>query len=242
VAEPSPEMLLDRLGPFLASPGVIMAVLAFGAVVVPLIEEAIKPIGVWLLAGRNLRPAEGFAAGVLSGAGFAFFESISITIGAEDWVTLVVVRIGTAFIHILTTGLTGWALALAWQGKGYLRLAFTYIGVVLIHGAWNALSLLTTFTVMSQELDISVNILTLPALPAVAPVILSVMAALAFGLILLINRRLARESSLQMLQEDKLPSSYLNESVYNPPESASASAWGPIGEENAHDGVDQVSD
>jgi hypothetical protein len=141
----SPQEALDVLGPVMNRPGVLYAVLAFGAGVVPLIEEIIKPVGVWLLAGRSLSPAAGFAAGALSGAGYALFESLALSSSTNDWLYLVVARIGTAAVHILTSALTGWALVLAWREKRYLRLGAVYLLAVLIHASWNALSLMASF-------------------------------------------------------------------------------------------------
>ena len=46
-------------------------------------------------------------------------------------------------IHILTTGLTGWALALAWTENRYIRLAVTFLTAVVIHGLWNGLVILS---------------------------------------------------------------------------------------------------
>jgi hypothetical protein len=141
----SPQDALNTLGPYMNRPGIIFAFLAFGAGVVPLIEEAIKPIGVWLLAGRNLAPAAGFAAGALSGAGYALFESLALSSTTNDWLYLVVARIGTAAVHILTSALTGWALVLAWREKRYFRLGAVYLLAVLIHASWNGLSLMASF-------------------------------------------------------------------------------------------------
>jgi hypothetical protein len=141
----SPQEALNVLGPYISTPGVIFATLAFGAGIVPLIEETIKPIGVWLLAGRNLTPAAGFAAGAMSGAGYALFESLALSSSTNEWLYLVVARIGTGVIHILTTALTGWALALAWREKRYIRLGAVYLLAVLIHASWNSLSLLSSF-------------------------------------------------------------------------------------------------
>ncbi len=49
----SPETLIEDLRPVLVRPVVIFGILLFGAVAVPIIEEALKPIGVWLLFGRK---------------------------------------------------------------------------------------------------------------------------------------------------------------------------------------------
>ena len=135
------EELLRAILPWLVKPSIIFTLLVFAAVIVPLIEEAFKPIGVWLLAGFKLSPAAGFAAGALSGAGFAFFESLALTATGADWAASSVARIGTSVIHITNTGLMGWALALAWRERRYFNLALTYLTVVLVHGVWNGLAI-----------------------------------------------------------------------------------------------------
>jgi hypothetical protein len=124
-------------------PVVIYGGLVVVAILVPLIEEFFKPIGVWLLLGTQPTPAQGFAAGVLSGAGFALFENLTLSASSgEEWSLVVMARIGTSIIHILTTGLTGWALALAWTRGRYLRLGATYLVSVSIHALWNGLVIL----------------------------------------------------------------------------------------------------
>ena len=150
-SNPTPEMLIERLSPFLANPLVLLAIFSFAALVVPMIEEALKPVGVWLLFGRKLAPAAGFAAGALSGAGYALFESLALSSGGEQWAMLVVARMGTALIHTLTTALMGWALVLAWSKGNWLRLGLTYLGVVLLHGTWNTLALVATLAAIGKE-------------------------------------------------------------------------------------------
>lgn len=144
----NPELPLDTifetLQPYLTQPVVIYGGLVVIALLVPLIEELFKPIGVWLLVGRNPTPAQGFAAGVLSGGGFALFENLTLSASSgEEWALIMVARLGTSIIHILTTGLTGWALALAWSQKRYLRLGVTYLVAVAIHALWNGLVILS---------------------------------------------------------------------------------------------------
>lgn len=138
------ERVVEALAPYLSSPLILLAVFSFVAVIVPLIEELLKPVGVWLLAGRELTPAAGFAAGALSGAGYALFESLALGIGSEDWLFVVVARSGTAAVHILTTALTGWGLAWAWRSRAYLRLGLAYLMAVTIHSLWNSLTLVST--------------------------------------------------------------------------------------------------
>jgi len=137
-----PNALVDLLLPYLANPTVVILVLLFVALIVPLIEELFKPIGVYLLAGRGITPAAGFAAGALSGAGFAIFESLAMNGGGEDWLLAELARSGTAVIHILTTAMTGWALASAWRDRRFSRLVLTYACVVLLHGLWNGMTVM----------------------------------------------------------------------------------------------------
>lgn len=138
------------------SPMVIGAALLFIAVITPLVEEIVKPIGVWLLGGRDLTPKDGWVLGVISGAGFALFENLWLLNADESWATLVTARVATNVIHLLTSGMTGWALALAWQKKNYVRLAATYFLSVIIHAIWNASILLisiSNITSLASHLD-----------------------------------------------------------------------------------------
>jgi hypothetical protein len=139
----TPENLGRILRPYLTQPWVIYLVLAFYSGLVPLIEEALKPLPLWFMARWGLSPAEGFTGGLIAGAAFALFESLGVqgVSGESGWIGISIARVGTDLIHILNTGLMGWALASAWKGGKFLRLALTYLGVVAIHGLWNAFSL-----------------------------------------------------------------------------------------------------
>ncbi|MCJ7700257.1 MAG: hypothetical protein MUO62_01635, partial [Anaerolineales bacterium] len=55
-----PDAILALFEPYLLNPITLYIVLVVAAVLVPLIEEFFKPVGVWLLAGRQPTPAEGF--------------------------------------------------------------------------------------------------------------------------------------------------------------------------------------
>jgi len=142
-----PQELINILEPYLRQPGVIFLVVAGGAAFAPLLEEALKPLGVWFLAGRRLTPAQGFAAGLACGAIFALLESLfslNPSMGA-DWAGVVVGRMGTGLLHVTCSGLVGWGLALAWRREGYVKLGALYLLAVFLHGSWNAISLLSGF-------------------------------------------------------------------------------------------------
>lgn len=187
--QPSQEELLELVSPYVLSPGVIFTGLAVGAVIIPLIEEALKPVGVWLLAGRRLSAPAGFAAGALSGAGFALSESMLLSSSGADWASLILVRIGTGGIHILTAALTGWGLALAWKQHRFGRLGLAYLTAVLIHGLWNGLTIGMVFAQAAQSMPGASRLWS--SMMIGAPVALMLLAAGAVYQLALLNRRLA---------------------------------------------------
>jgi len=185
------DAIWELLEPYLLQPGTLYLGLIFGAVFVPLIEELFKPIGVWLLVGRNPTTAQGFAAGLISGAGYALFENFALAAGSgEEWSTIVLARMGTSLIHIITAGLTGWALALAWREGRYIRLGVTYLAAVSIHAMWNGLvimSLAPEFVSAGVSFpDIVLNI------GRAAPVGFMVLIGGSFVLLLMSNAALRR--------------------------------------------------
>jgi len=154
-----PSMLEDlaaNLAPLLTRPQVIAALLAAVVLVVPMLEELLKPLALWLLHKRGLTPAEGFAAGLICGAAFALLESLlSVSaVMSGDWLYTVTGRLGTGLLHIFTAGLNGWALASTWRDGRHLRVGLTYILTVLIHGAWNFFAVMMGLNTIT-ELPIS---------------------------------------------------------------------------------------
>jgi hypothetical protein len=185
------DTVLEVLEPYLMQPITIYAGLVLVAILVPLVEEFFKPVGVWLLVGRNPSPTQGFAAGVLSGAGFALFENFTLSASSgEEWSLVVTARLGTSIIHIVTTGLTGWALASAWQKNRYLQLGLTYLTSVAIHALWNGLVVLSIVPELMPDLGNYPD--TLYNIGAAAPIGFMVLLAGSFILLLGCNRTLRR--------------------------------------------------
>jgi hypothetical protein len=133
------EVALKLLAPYLSDPRVIAALLGYIALIVPLVEEMLKPLAVWLFARSIQKPSEGFILGMLSGGAFAMMESLNASAnGSEAWAAVVGVRAGTSLLHITLSGLMGYAIVGAFQEKRFGRLLATYLTVVSIHGIWNA--------------------------------------------------------------------------------------------------------
>jgi len=186
-----PEELIALLEPYLLRPATLYIGLVFGAILVPLIEEFLKPIGIWLLAGRNITPAQGFAAGLLSGAGYALFENFALSANAgEEWSVVIIARMGTTIIHILTTGLTGWGLALAWRDGRFIRLGITYLMSVTIYALWNGLVILSIAPEILPEGTTYPNALL--NIGKTAPIGFVVLLAGSFALLLGSNRVMRR--------------------------------------------------
>lgn len=133
------EAILNMLAPYLSDPRVIAAVLGYIALFVPLVEEMFKPLAVWLFAKSVAKPSQGFVLGMLSGGAFALVESLNAGAdSSEAWPFAVGVRAGTSLLHIMLSGLMGYAIVGAFQEKRFSQLALTYFAVVSIHGIWNA--------------------------------------------------------------------------------------------------------
>lgn len=192
--------IVQLIQPYILQPGVIFWVIAISSGIIPLIEELLKPIAIWSLAGRKISPQEGFVSGVLCGAGFALLENLlyfQAAVTPGDWLLMALGRIGTAVLHILVSGLVGWGMARTWWDGKWIPLIAMTLGAVALHGFWNALALLSGIAPM-----IVPNIEEAPRLMIVlnAPLVLLSVASL-MG-IFLINRHFRRENQISEAQPD----------------------------------------
>ena len=149
----TPEAFDEIAAEFIQEPIALFAILFFISFLVPLIEELFKPIAVWILAYRKPSPSQGFTAGLISGAAFALFENFTRAPTPDQWILFVIVRIGASLMHILNSGLMGWAIASAFSQKRYFRLLATYILTVLIHGLWNAAPVFFAFSFLDNTFN-----------------------------------------------------------------------------------------
>jgi hypothetical protein len=142
---PNAESLIFMIEPILKNPLTLIMALTLLSGFVPIIEETFKSLGVWLVVDRLSTPAQGFALGVLSGAGFALSESLfaSATVD-ESWAFTLSIRAISGAMHMLTAGLVGWGIAYARLEKRYLRLIGMALLAMLLHSAWNAGAVLAT--------------------------------------------------------------------------------------------------
>jgi len=173
-------------------PIVRLAFLSAFGVVVPLVEEFFKTLGLWALSGTRLPPREGLLAGMISGGMFALLESAFSMSGGVD---TLLGRAGTSLMHIAASGLMGYALASAWQKRRYLRLGGAYLLAVLLHGTWN-ISVLTIAGSLMLSNGFHWTTATALSLSALGFVVLA-----CLGILLLLGR--GRASILPIRREER---------------------------------------
>jgi RsiW-degrading membrane proteinase PrsW (M82 family) len=125
----------------------VLFILLILAVVAPLVEEGLKPLGVVIIVRRLRSPAEAFLLGLAAGIGFDMVETIGyIGMGQADWVSIAIQRIGAGLLHGVGAAMAalGWYYLINGKGvprrwlKGFGGLAYA----VLQHGIFNGSNLL----------------------------------------------------------------------------------------------------
>ncbi len=124
------------------TPTVIAAALVVIAGIVPIIEEAVKTVGVGIAGYRRPSLPQAVFWGIAAGAGFAIAEGLlNATVDLAGWLIVVLLRVGTTLLHCAT----GAVMGLAWyQGLALgrrSRAVALYLLSISVHGLWNALSL-----------------------------------------------------------------------------------------------------
>ena len=186
-AEGEPESMIGILLPYLLKPQVVFLFLLFFCGVATLVEELLKPLGLWLFAGKLESPAQRFALGALSGGAFALVETFGSIAQSMDWASLVGARVATGLMHILTTGLMGWGIAHAWRERKFLMLLLAYAGSFLIHGIWNGNIILYTLSTMAREYDATIPFGKLSPITFNIAILLSMTM---LGILVFTNRKL----------------------------------------------------
>ena len=178
----------QQLGPLLERPAVWIAGFFMICLLIPMVEELLKPLALWFFIKQDWSPSEGFSAGLICGASFALVESVTslASVPQEAWLSTLVGRIGTCLLHTLTAGLTGWALTSAWRESNYKRLGLTYLVCVLIHGCWNFFALIYGLGSDPELFGSS----PFTGLVAIAPWVMGALFMLMLAILFIMNRRI----------------------------------------------------
>ncbi|MCJ7623017.1 MAG: PrsW family intramembrane metalloprotease [Anaerolineaceae bacterium] len=182
---------------YLQNPKVIYAMLTVAAGLVPIVEELLKPLAIWVFIGRRFSPVEGFVMGLVAGGTFALVESLGMVGSSVDvsLVGVVLVRLGTGILHSTTTALVGWGLGAAWEAGKYLKLGIIFFLAVSLHGIWNVFGLLVGLSPYLPEGSLALRLGT------IAPLALSVLAMTLLLIMVGSNRRLQRQVSTDAQQK-----------------------------------------
>ena len=178
----------------LQSPIVVGSLLLFTAGLVPLVEEAIKPAGVWLLSGRKLTPRDGWVLGLLSGAGFAMVENLGNLAVGEGWTFLAIARGGATALHMFNTAIIGYTFVLSRRQKRWRLVILSFLGTLLLHALWNSTAVIASVTSLSSP---SAN----TSWPLAALVTLGLSTAGTIWGIHRVNKKLAAEAVLVIESE-----------------------------------------
>ncbi len=200
-----PQQIMQFAQSFFSRPGAVYAVIGVGAVLMPMIEEALKPLGLWFIARRIHTPAEGFNAGLICGGAFAFVESLNLANGmaTTGWTSVVFARVGAGLLHVACSGLVGWGLASAWTEGRYLRQALTFLAAVALHGTWNFFGLLMgLWTLLPATTDGPAVGSPSRLTTLVGPAVLAALAALMLFVLLRLNARLRRDTATAVPVEE----------------------------------------
>ncbi len=192
-----PEAMLRIFRPIAMNPVVLILVLLVACGFIPMIEELVKPLGLWILVGKEITPAQGFLAGMLCGAAFALLESLGSLAnpsGQQDWLIVVLGRTGTGVLHTVTTSLMGWGLASTWKEGRYLRLAGIYLLAVGLHGLWNVFGILVALPDLFGPAAVTGIVAVFLRLGQVAPFAMAVLTIVLLLILLYGHRRLRLQS------------------------------------------------
>lgn len=158
------EIILQRpLAIFIAGGAALLWVI----LLVPLMEELLKAIGVAFLLRRRARqalwPTRGNAVlwGLAAGAGFAFSENLLNGQGALNnpnaqtgaWASAMILRAGTSLMHMVMTATVavGWHEALV--ARHPIRLPLLLLAAMLAHAIWNTVAVLQGSVSVARTAD-----------------------------------------------------------------------------------------
>jgi hypothetical protein len=173
---------------FIQQPAILAVILFFISGFVPLVEEIIKPMAVWLLWRTPLTPQDGWLLGLLSGAGFALVENFGNTAVGEGWFFLALARFGASALHIFNSAIISYTVLLAREKKRLLPAVLGLAGAILIHALWNGITIFATLSTLKNSVDGS------GTWPIGFIIVIALISASMIAGILMINKHLAEKN------------------------------------------------
>lgn len=141
----------NNILPLIFTPAGIIGILMVVVVTGPLVEELLKPVGV-LFIPRRPGKAAAFLWGLAGASAFALTESLfNTSISLDIWLPVMVMRVGTSFVHCLAGGLVGLGWYALRTARHPWRAAGLYLLAVTLHATWNLVTLGTSALAIGTE-------------------------------------------------------------------------------------------
>jgi RsiW-degrading membrane proteinase PrsW (M82 family) len=189
------------------------------AIIGPVVEETVKPLGVAFYIGRIRSAAEAFTLGMSAGIGFALVETVGyIGSGYQNWLGVALERTAASLLHGFGAGMValGWYYLTHDKHHPKRRALGYWAYAVLQHLVWNGTAVLAFLPAPAgpalNNVNLNLGFTQLPILELLN--ILEAIAILVF--FVYITGRLRRQTP--QLNENKPQ----NEQLYQPSESTMA--------------------
>jgi len=143
--------LVSQVQEFTNQPLILFLIAAFLIVFVPMVEEAIKTIGVWPVIRRGFTQHQAFIGGAIAGAGYGLFEAFFLGQPGVTWVPVMIARAGATMMHMITTALTSLGIARARESGRWSDALRYYFVAVFLHSLWNISALGVGVIILIQE-------------------------------------------------------------------------------------------
>jgi hypothetical protein len=192
----NPEILSRIVAPFLRQPLILFIIFVLFSILVPMLEEIMKPFALWFLKKKTILAGDGFFYGAITGMVFALIESIMglTNFAMDSWVSISVVRLGTGILHIFTAAMLGWALTASWRESKFGKVGLTYLLCIAVHGLWNflaiSLSINEAITIGSTAVQGWIRV--------GFPILLVIMAAGMLAVLLTLGKKLGQEQKQEI--------------------------------------------
>jgi RsiW-degrading membrane proteinase PrsW (M82 family) len=149
ISDSGVEAIVERSGnDLITTPTVVIGIVAMYAILAPICEEFAKLLGPLTFMRRaTASRLDAYSSGVFVGLGFASVETLAYALAAgEQWPLIAALRAPVAVIHV--TAAAAAALGVYAGGRAIIG---GYAAAVLVHAAWNGLTV--SVLVMTAAID-----------------------------------------------------------------------------------------
>ncbi len=174
--------------------------------VLPLIGEFIKIIGIFIVKSQMDEVEDGLIYGGTIGLGFAAMANIFYMNQGFEWelrtlALLIIPSISTALLHASSTAIAGYGIAKRMVDSDNRSMATYFIAGVLIHGLFNTLSL--TSLIFKDTLGVTYYLVGLLIILVVSNLVFRVIRARMHKLIKILDEETEQERKKRIKKDGK---------------------------------------